>query len=70
VNDSTNRRSKVQQHLALLLSILLVTSTAFGWTQSAPATARALSTTEQQLLDNLSVATIKETVNALAADDM
>src|ERR1044071_9882430 len=65
VNDFLNRRS-----LALLLSILFVTSTTLGLTQSAPAPARALSATEQQLLEKLSVATIKETVNALAADDM
>src|SRR6185369_14224570 len=65
VNDSINRRS-----LALLLATLLITSSAFGLTQSAPAPARALSATEQQLFDNISVATIKETVNALAADDM
>jgi hypothetical protein len=70
VNDSLNRRTKPQQHLALLLAILLATSTAFGFTQSAPATVRALSATEQQLLDRLSVATIKETVSTLAADDM
>src|ERR1041385_3532362 len=70
VNDSTNRRTIPQQHLARLLAILLVTSTAFGFTQSAPAPARAVSATEQHLLDSLSVATIKETVNALAADDM
>ncbi|HET7287572.1 MAG TPA: M28 family peptidase, partial [Pyrinomonadaceae bacterium] len=67
MNDSINRRSR---YLALLLSILLLTSTTFGLTQSAPATARALSATEQQLLDSINVATIKETVNALAADDM
>ena len=65
MNDFINRRS-----LALLLAILLVTSTTFGLTQSAPAPARALSATEQQLLDSISIATIKETVNALAADDM
>ena len=70
MNDSLNRRTKPQQHLALLLAILLATSTAFGFTQSAPATVRALSATEQQLLDRLSVATIKETVSTLAADDM
>ena len=64
MNDSN------KQSLALLLAILLVTSTAFGFTQSAPATARALSTTERQLVDKLSIATIKETVNALSADDM
>src|SRR5215510_3105272 len=55
VNDSTIRRSK---YLALTLAILFVTSTAFGWTQSAPATVRALSATEQHLLDSISVATI------------
>lgn len=57
--------------LALLLAILLVTSTALGWTQAAaPATTRALSAEEQKLVENLSVASIKETVNALAAADM
>ena len=35
-----------------------------------PAATRALSTTEQRLVDGLSLATIKEAVNALAADDM
>ena len=60
-----------QQLLALLLATLLVTSTAFGRTQTtAPATTRALSTVEQQLVDNISVASIKETVNALAAGEM
>ncbi len=57
--------------LALLLAILFVTSTAFGWTQSAaPATTRALSAEEQKLVENISVASIKEIVNALAAADM
>ncbi len=57
--------------LALLLSVLLVTSTALGWTQTAaPASTRALTATEQKLVDSLSVASIKETVNALAADEM
>ena len=60
-----------QKYLSVVLAILLVTSTAFGWTQAAmPAATRALSTTEQRLVDGLSLATIKETVNALAADDM
>jgi Zn-dependent M28 family amino/carboxypeptidase len=60
-----------QKYLSVVLAILLVTSTAFGWTQAAmPAATRALSTTEQQLVDGLSLATIKETVNALAADEM
>jgi Peptidase family M28 len=57
--------------LAVLLATLLLTSTAFGWTQAAaPAPTRLLSATEQQLVDNLSVATLKEVVNALAADEM
>ena len=63
----------MKQHkcLALLLSLLLITSTAFGWTQSAaPATTSTLSATEQQLVNKISIATIKETVNALAANDM
>jgi len=62
---------KHHKYLALLLSILFVTSTAFGWTQSAaPSTTSTLSATERQLADKVSVATIKEIVNALAADDM
>jgi hypothetical protein len=57
--------------LALLLSILLIASTALGWTQSAAPTAtRAITSSEQKLVDNVTVASIKETVNALAADDM
>ena len=57
--------------LALLLAILLATSTAFGWPQSAaPAVTRALSSAEQKLVDNITVASLKETVNALAADEM
>ena len=57
--------------LALFLAILLVTSTALGWTQSAaPATTRALTADEQKLIDNITIVTIKETVNALAADEM
>ncbi|HYV10497.1 MAG TPA: M20/M25/M40 family metallo-hydrolase [Pyrinomonadaceae bacterium] len=57
--------------LALFLSLLLVTSTALGWTQSAaPATTRAITVAEQKLVDNITVASLKETVNALAADDM
>ena len=42
-----------------------------GWTQSAaPATTRTLSATEQQLVNKISIASIKETVNALAANEM
>ncbi len=59
-----------QKYLAVLLAFLFITPT-FGATQTAvPATTRTLSTTEQQLVEKLSLATIKETVNALAADEM
>ena len=58
-----------QQCLALLLATLLLTSTSLGWTQSA-APARTLTSVEQQLVDSISVSSIRETVNALAADDM
>ena len=59
------------RQLSVLLAILLVTSTAFGWTQAtAPVTTKALSATERQLVDSINLATIKETVNALAADEM
>ena len=57
--------------LALLLALLLATSTALGLTQSAaPASTRAISADEQKLVDNLTIASLKDTVNALAADDM
>lgn len=59
-----------RKYLALLLTILLVTSTAFGWTQGAAPATRTLSATEQKLVDNISIASIKETVNALAANEM
>jgi hypothetical protein len=62
---------KQHKYLAILLSILLITSSAFGWSQSAaPATTSTLSATDRQLVDKISIATIKEIVNALAADDM
>jgi hypothetical protein len=57
--------------LALLLAILLATSTALGLTQSAaPASTRAISADEQKLVDNITIASLKDTVNALAADEM
>lgn len=60
-----------RQLLAFLLATLLLTATALGWTQSAaPAPARAVSTAEQKLVDSINIASIKEIVNALAADDM
>jgi len=59
------------RQLAVLLAILLVTSTALGWSQAAaPVTTKALSATERQLVESINLATIKETVNALAADEM
>jgi len=59
------------RQLSVLLAILLLTSTALGWTQStAPVTTKALSATERQLVESINLATIKETVNALAADEM
>src|SRR6202008_579845 len=60
-----------RKYLSVVLAVLFVASTAFASTQAAvPAATRALSTTEQHLVDSLSRATIKDTVNALAADDM
>src|SRR5215510_3638962 len=76
LSESFLRRNKFKlknQHKppALLLSILLITSTALGWTQSAaPSTTRAITAAEQKLVDNVTIASIKETVNALAADEM
>jgi Peptidase family M28 len=59
------------RQLSVLLSILLVTSTALGWTQgTASVTTKALSATERQHVESINVASIKETVNALAADEM
>jgi hypothetical protein len=59
------------RQLSVLLAILLLTSSALGWTQAtAPVTTKALSATEQQLVESINLATIKETVNALAADEM
>ena len=59
------------RQLSVLLAILLLTSTALGWTQAtAPVTTKALSATERQLVESINLATIKETVNALAADEM
>ncbi|HET9710374.1 MAG TPA: M20/M25/M40 family metallo-hydrolase [Pyrinomonadaceae bacterium] len=59
------------RQLSVLLAILLVTSTALGWTQAtAPVTTKSLSATERQLVESINLATIKETVNALAADEM
>jgi hypothetical protein len=62
---------KQHKYLSGLLAVLLAASTALGWTQAtAPATIKALSATEKQLVDSINVASIKQTVNDLAADDM
>ena len=59
------------KYLSVLLAFLIATSTAFGWTQAtAPATTKALTATERQLVDSIKVEGIKETVNALAAPEM
>src|SRR5215211_3781375 len=64
-------RNRIRKYLAILLTTLLVTSTALGWTQSAaPAATRAISAAEQKLVENVTIASLKETVNALAADEM
>jgi hypothetical protein len=62
---------KYQKYPSILLAILLVTSTAFGWTQAATSLAtHSLSATEQQLVDSINAASIKEIVKVLSADDM
>jgi Peptidase family M28 len=59
------------KYLSVSLAIVFVASTTLGWTQAtAPATTRTLSATERKLVDRINVATIKETVNVLAADEM
>ena len=59
------------KRISVLLAILIATSTALGWTQAtAPAPTRPLSPVERKLVASINVASIKETVNALAADDM
>jgi hypothetical protein len=69
--DFSRKGAKAQSQIAVLLAVLLVTSTAFGWTQAtAPVTTKALSSTERQLVESINVASIKETVNALAAPEM
>ena len=71
MTNNTQFNNRIRQYLAILLTTLFVASTALGWTQAAaPAMTRALSAAEQKLVDNISIASIKETVNALAADDM
>ncbi len=64
----------MKQHnkfLSVLLALLLVTSTALGWTQTtAPATTKALTATERQLVESINVENIKRSVNELSAPEM
>ena len=70
----TISRAKAQRRkvdLQSLLALLLITSTAFGWTQAtAPVTTKALTATERQLVESIKRRSIKQTVNALAAPEM
>src|SRR5215213_2346686 len=69
--NALNYYIRTRKYLRILLTTLLVASTALGWTQSAaPATTRTLTADEQKLVGNITIASIKETVNALAADEM
>ena len=64
----------MKQHnksLSVLLALLILTSTTFGWTQAtAPVTTRALSATERQLVESINVESIKQTVKELSAPEM
>src|SRR5258708_35793674 len=55
-----------------LLSILLLTSSVFGWQQTAiaPAAISELSAAEQQLVNSIKAETIRQVVETLSADDM
>ena len=71
IRKFSRQRAWAQSQLAVLLAILLVTSTAFGWAQgTAPATTRTLSATEQKLVESIKIEGLKQTVNALAAPEM
>lgn len=70
-NGISRRAAKGQNWFAVLLAILLVASTAFGWTQAtAPATTKSLTATERQLVESINVEGIKENVKALSAPEM
>ena len=67
----SRKGAKVQSRVAVLLTLLLVASTAFGWTQAtAPVTTKALTATERKLVESINVEGIKQTVNALSAPEM
>ena len=74
---NTDRGTKLKElrirhkYLAALLIIILSASSAASFAQAtAPVTTKALSATERALVESINLATIKETVNALAAPDM
>ena len=59
------------KYLSVLLALLILTSTTFGWTQAtAPVTTKALSTSERQLVESINVESIKQSVKELSAPEM
>ena len=65
----TSRHTVAQKNAAnALLAIFLIASTAFS--TQVVATSNSLSATEQQLINNLKVETIRDVVTTLSADDM
>lgn len=60
------------KYLSVLLALLIVTSTTFGWTPqaTAPVTTKALSSTERQLVESINIESIKKSVNELSAPEM
>lgn len=60
-----------KKYLSVLLALLIVTSTTFGWTQAtAPVTTKSLSASERQLAESINIETIKKSVNELSAPEM
>ena len=72
MTNKASRLATARQPLVLgLLAIFLFTSTAVSRQQAtAVGPATPLSAAEQQLVDNLKIATIREVVTALSADEM
>jgi len=69
VSKITSRHTVAQKNAAnALLAIFLIASTAFS--TQVVATSNSLSATEQQLINNLKVETIRDVVTTLSADDM
>ena len=72
INTDMTKNKFLSAFLTIVLSAsILSASSAVSWTQAtAPVTSKALTATERQLVESINLATIKETVNALAAPDM